>query len=43
MCKPGYLDLLSNGELEKRVNTLKEMLTNCVLCPHQCGVNRLAR
>ncbi|MCY6371296.1 radical SAM protein [Clostridium ganghwense] len=41
MLKPGYLDLLSSGELENRVKTLKEMLVNCVLCPHQCGVNRL--
>ncbi|MBN4050742.1 radical SAM protein [bacterium AH-315-G05] len=38
--KPGYLNLLSNGELENRVKTLKQMLKNCVLCPHQCGVNR---
>jgi len=39
--KPGYLNLLSTGELENRVKTLKQMLKNCVLCPHQCGVNRL--
>lgn len=41
MSKPSYLRLLQNGELEKRVNLLKEMLKNCVLCPHQCQVNRL--
>jgi putative pyruvate formate lyase activating enzyme len=41
MYRPKYLELLDNGELEKRVNKLKEMLTNCVLCPHQCEVNRL--
>ena len=41
MYKPGYLNLLSTGELENRVKTLKQMLKNCVLCPHQCGVNRL--
>ncbi|WP_242866739.1 radical SAM protein [Abyssisolibacter fermentans] len=41
MNKPSYLNLLSNGELEKRVTTLNQMLKNCVLCPHQCGVNRL--
>lgn len=42
MTMPGYLDLLSNGELENRVKILKQMLQKCVLCPHQCGVNRLA-
>lgn len=42
MTTPGYLNLLSNGELENRVKILKQMLQNCVLCPHQCGVNRLA-
>lgn len=42
MFKPSYLQLLENGELENRVNILKEMLKNCVLCPHQCEVNRLA-
>ncbi|WP_205665656.1 radical SAM protein [Anoxybacter fermentans] len=41
MYQPGYINLLKNGELEKRVQRLKEMLTNCVLCPHQCQVNRL--
>ncbi|WP_242973012.1 radical SAM protein [Anaeromicrobium sediminis] len=41
MYKPAYLNLLLNGELESRVKTLKEMLKNCVLCPHECGVNRL--
>lgn len=41
MYKPGYLNLLSNGELENRVKALKQMLKNCVLCPHQCGINRL--
>ncbi|MCG8484696.1 MAG: radical SAM protein [Clostridia bacterium] len=41
MNKPAYLDLLDNNELEKRVNILKQMLKNCVLCPHQCGVDRL--
>jgi putative pyruvate formate lyase activating enzyme len=41
MYKPRYLDLLANGELESRVKTLKEMLKNCVLCPHQCSVDRL--
>lgn len=41
MNKPSYLNLLENGELEKRVNILNKMLENCVLCPHKCKVNRL--
>lgn len=41
MYKPSYLNLLDNGHLQARVSHLKEMLENCVLCPHQCKVNRL--
>lgn len=41
MHQPGYLNLLANGQLEERVKLLKTMLANCVLCPHQCQVNRL--
>ena len=40
MNKPGYLALLENGELQNRVIILKSMLQNCVLCPHQCEVDR---
>lgn len=39
--KPSYLKLLASGELETRVNKLNSMLKDCVLCPHQCKVNRL--
>jgi len=42
MLKSSYLALLESGELQNRVSILKEMLENCVLCPHQCNVNRLA-
>lgn len=42
MIKPSYLDQLASGELEKKVRKLSKMLSNCVLCPHQCQVNRLA-
>ncbi len=41
MHTPGYTRLIENGELESRVKKLNEMLTDCVLCPHQCSVNRL--
>src|SRR5690554_1899303 len=40
MYKPGYLGLLKNGELQNRVIRFKSMLESCVLCPHQCRVNR---
>ncbi|MFZ5969211.1 MAG: radical SAM protein [Bacillota bacterium] len=40
MYRPGYLSLLENGEFENRVHKLNTMLENCVLCPHQCQVNR---
>lgn len=41
MNEPGYLNLLENGQLKERVELLKTMLADCVLCPHQCKVNRL--
>lgn len=40
MYRPGYIELLNNGELERRVNTFKSMLKKCELCPHKCGVDR---
>ncbi|MBI5955870.1 MAG: radical SAM protein [Chloroflexi bacterium] len=36
-----YLDLFASGELRKRVEIAYALLRRCVLCPHQCGVNRL--
>lgn len=41
MHQPRYIELLKSGELEGRAKKLKDMLKNCVLCPHQCKVNRL--
>jgi putative pyruvate formate lyase activating enzyme len=41
MHKACYLTLLESGELLRRVEVLKEMLEDCVLCPHQCKVNRI--
>ncbi len=41
MAEPVYLDLLESRKFEQRVEKLKKMLENCVLCPHQCRVNRL--
>lgn len=37
---PGYLELLSTGELDKRAEILKELYSKCCLCPHACGVDR---
>jgi len=39
---PSYIHLLKTGELKNRVDLLNNMLKDCVLCPHNCHVNRLA-
>ncbi len=39
---PSYLQLIENGELANRIQQAYDMLENCGLCPHQCGVNRLS-
>lgn len=38
--KPGFLKLLKNGQLQKRAETAAKHLTECYLCPHECGINR---
>lgn len=38
--KPIYVALLENGKLLEKVEAAKKHITNCNLCPHQCGVNR---
>lgn len=38
---PGYLALLRNGELERRVVRALEMIEECAVCPRNCGVDRL--
>ena len=42
MKHPAYLNLLDSGEFEKRVLKLNNMLHECMLCPHECGVDRHA-
>jgi putative pyruvate formate lyase activating enzyme len=37
---PGYVKLHNSGELKRRVGMLGEMLKDCIVCPHQCHVNR---
>jgi putative pyruvate formate lyase activating enzyme len=39
---PGYLDLYNSGELRGRVKEAYRRLRSCDLCPHECGVNRIA-
>lgn len=40
--QPAYAKLEAQGELAQRVEQAYAMLAECVLCPRQCGVNRLA-
>lgn len=42
MHEPGYLDLYRSGELDRRIEAARAMLSPCELCPHRCGVERLA-
>ncbi|MCJ7715185.1 MAG: radical SAM protein [Anaerolineales bacterium] len=39
--QPAYLQLLRSGDLEKRSTELQSQLTDCNLCPRNCGVNRI--
>lgn len=41
MSQPSYLQLHASGELARRIETLREMLRSCTLCPRNCRVNRL--
>jgi putative pyruvate formate lyase activating enzyme len=38
---PSYVNLLSNGELDRRVRLLLDRLGRCVVCPRHCRVKRL--
>jgi putative pyruvate formate lyase activating enzyme len=37
-----YVDLERTGELERRERIFWEKMEYCTLCPHRCGVNRMA-
>jgi len=39
---PMYIESHRSGELEKRIDALHEILTECRLCPRECNVNRLS-
>ncbi len=36
-----YQKLYQTGELKERIQLAREIMRNCHLCPHRCGVNRL--
>ena len=36
-----YLKTLEKGKLLEKVEEAKRHITNCELCPHKCGVNRI--
>lgn len=38
---PSYIRLYERGEIQKRIDLLKEILKQCRLCPRKCMVNRL--
>ena len=38
---PSYISLYEGGEINQRLQILKEILKECRLCPRQCQVNRL--
>jgi len=40
--RPAYLDLLESGELERRAVQALSALEDCVSCPRECHVDRLA-
>jgi len=40
--KPAYLELYRSGELQQRANEAVQSLKNCLACPRDCGVDRLA-
>jgi len=39
--KPSYLRLLRMGELARRVDTARALLSPCRICPRECGIARL--
>lgn len=38
---PSYINLHKSGDLASRAAMLKSMLSDCLICPKDCGVNRL--
>jgi len=42
MEEPGYISLYNSGELQKRAERLEKRLSECDICPRECGTDRLA-
>ncbi|NIO04007.1 MAG: radical SAM protein [Proteobacteria bacterium] len=38
---PAYLRLRESGELDRRIESLRQILKSCELCPRQCRIDRL--
>lgn len=38
---PGYISLYESGKLDNRIQVLNEKLKSCIVCPHNCKVDRL--
>ncbi len=41
MFQPGYLHLHKTGKLRERIETARELLKECQICPRRCKANRL--
>ena len=42
MAKPSYFRLVEEGILPERIRSARELLDGCRVCPHECGVDRIA-
>ncbi len=40
--EPAYIALYRSGELQRRANDALERLAHCLVCPRDCGVDRMA-
>ena len=40
--EPAYMALFRSGELHRRANQALERLAHCLVCPRDCGVDRMA-
>lgn len=40
MSYPSYIDVYQSGQLFERIKALQAVVTHCILCPHECKVDR---
>ncbi len=38
--KACYIELFHTGKLRKRITAIEKLVTNCTLCPRNCGIDR---